>query len=146
MVLTKHIAAPPKRVFDAVADVATLPMRIPEIKAVEMLTTGHVGVGTKFKETRMMFGKETSETFEITEFSPPAKLTMKAVSCGVEYTAEHRFKPDRGGTLLELEMRHRALTLYAKLFRPLGWLMGGMMRKALAKDLDALAAAVEKKI
>jgi hypothetical protein len=29
--------------------------------------------------------------------------------------------------------------------RPLGWLMRGMMRKALAKDLDALAAAVERR-
>lgn len=144
MLLTKRIAAPPKSVFAAVADVATLPMRIPEVKAVEVLTPGPVGVGTKFTETRVMFGRKAVETFEITEFAPPAKLTMVAVSCGMEYTAEHRFKPDGGGTLMELEMRIRAISLYAKLMRPLGWLMRGMMQKALAKDLDSLAAAVEK--
>ena len=144
MLLTKRIAAPPKNVFAAVADVATLPMRIPEVKAVEVLTPGPVGVGTRFTETRKVFGREATETFEVTVFAPPAKLTLVTVSCGMEYAAEHRFLPDGGGTLVELELRFRARSLYAKLMRPLGWLMRGMMRKALAKDLDALAAAVEK--
>lgn len=143
ILLTKRISAPPERVFDAVADVATLPMRIPEIKSVDVLTPGPVRVGTKFSERRIMFGKEATETFEVTEFEPPAKLTMVAFSCGAEHVAEHRFVRDGFGTRLELELRTRAKSPFAKLMWPVGFLMRGMMRKTLAKDLDALAAALE---
>ena len=141
--LTKRIAAPPAAVFAVVADVERLPSRIPEIKSVELLTPGPVGVGTKIKETRVMFGKEASETFEVVEFDPGRRLTLVAVSCGAEYRCEHRFVPDAGGTVLELAIRTRALTLFAKLMTPLGWLMAGMMKKAIAKDLDAVARAAE---
>ncbi len=141
--LTKRIAAPPAAVFAVVADVERMPTRIPEIKTVEMLTPGLIGVGTKFKETRIMFGKEASETFEVVEYDPGRRLTLAAVSCGAEYRCEHRFVPDVGGTVLELEVRTRALTLFAKLITPLGWLMAGVMKKAMAKDLDAVARAVE---
>ena len=77
------------------------------------------------------------------EFEPPRRLTLVAVSCGAEYRCEHRFAPDGAGTLLELAIRTRALTLFARLMTPLAWLMRGVMRKAIAKDLDALARAVE---
>jgi ligand-binding SRPBCC domain-containing protein len=141
--LTRRIAAPPAAVFAVVADVERMPARIPEVKKIEVLTAGPVGVGTKFRETRIMFGKEASETFEVVECDPGRRLTLVAVSCGAEYRCEHRFVPDAGGTVLELEIRTRALTLFARLMAPLGWLMAGVMKKAIAKDLDAVARAAE---
>jgi len=126
-----------------VIDFARTPERIPEIKKIELLTDGPIGVGTKFKETRVMFGKEATETFEIVEFIPDHLMTMVALSCGAEYRVEHRFHPDGPGTRLELEFHIRAVSLYAKLFRPLGWLMKGMMKKGIAKDLDRLAESVD---
>jgi ligand-binding SRPBCC domain-containing protein len=141
--LTKRIEAPPAAVFAVVADVERTPARIPEVKTVELLTPGPVGVGTKFKETRIMFGKEASETFEVVEYDPGRRLTLVAVSCGAEYRCDHRFVPDAGGTVLELEVQTRALSLFARLMTPLGWLMAGVMKKVIAKDLDAVARAAE---
>lgn len=141
--LTRRIAAPPAAVFAVVADVERLPTHIPEIKKVELLTPGPVGVGTKIKETRVMFGKEASETFEVVEYDPGRRLTLLATSCGAEYLCEHRFIPDAGGTRLELEIRTRALTLFARLMAPVAWLMAGVMKKAIARDLDAFARAAE---
>jgi carbon monoxide dehydrogenase subunit G len=141
--LTKRIAAPPTAVFAVIADVERMPTRIPGVRKIEVLTPGPVGVGTKFRETRIMFGKEATETFEVVEYDPGRRLTLVAVSCGAEYRCEHRFVPDAGGTVLELEVRTRALTFLAKLMTPLGWLMAGVMKKAIARDLDAVARAAE---
>lgn len=142
IVLSKRLEAAPAGGFAALADVAGLPGRIPAVMRVEVLTPSPVGVGTKFRETRVVFGKEATETFEVTEFEPPTRLTLVAVSCGAEYRCEHRLTPDGTGTLLELEVRTRPRTLVAWLMAPLGWLMTGFMKAAIAKDLDALAKAV----
>jgi hypothetical protein len=141
--LTRYVAAPPAAVFAVVADVERLPARIPEIKRVELLPPGPVGVGTKIKETRTMFGKEATETFEVVVFAPPGRLTLVAVSCGAEFRCEYRFTPDGAGTRLELEIRLRPLTLFARLMAPVGWLLRGVMKRAISRDLDALAKAAE---
>jgi len=143
--MSKQFISPPATVFAAVTDIPRTPERIPEIKKIEMLTEGPIGLDTKFQETRIMFGKEAVETFEIVEFIQDRLMTMVAVSCGAEYRVEHRFHADGAGTRMELELQIRARSFYAKLFRPLGWLMRGMMKKGIAKDLDRLAAAVDGK-
>jgi carbon monoxide dehydrogenase subunit G len=142
--LTRRIAAPPAAVFAVVTNVERMPAVIPDIRRIELLTPGPVGVGTKFKETRVMFGKEATETFEVVDFVPAVRYTVVAVSCGAENRCEHRFSPEAGGTVLELEIRTRPVTLFAKLFAPIGWLMKGVMKKAIGKDLDAVAAAAER--
>jgi hypothetical protein len=142
--LTKSISAPPPAVFAAVSDFVNLPSRIPAITKLEVLTPGPVGVGTRFAETRMLFGKEATETFEVVDFEPPAKLELVAHSCGAEYRALHRFVPEGAGTRLELELTIRPVSFFARLMTPLSWLMIGSMKKAIARDLDALAASVER--
>ncbi len=144
--ISKQIDASPEAVFAVLVDVAKMPERIPEITKIELLTPGPIGVGSKIAETRVMFGKPTTETFEVTEFEPGKRFTMVATSCGVEYVCIHRLSPDeKGGTQFELEMQMKPKSLVAKLMAPMGWLMKGMMKKAIAKDLDSLAVAALRK-
>jgi carbon monoxide dehydrogenase subunit G len=144
IVLTRTVAAPPAAVFAVLTDVARLPAVIPEIKRVEVLTPGSVGVGTRLRETRVMFGKEATETFEVTVYEPGRRFVMVADSCGVAFTAEHTFQPDPAGCLMTLTLTSQPRTLFAKLMAPVGWLMSGVMKKAIRKDLDAIAAAAEQ--
>lgn len=65
-----EIAAPRSEVFAAFADLTNLENTVKAITQVELLTEGPIGVGTRFKETRVMFGKEASEIMEITQFKP----------------------------------------------------------------------------
>lgn len=65
-----EIAAPRAEVFEAFADLTNLANTVKAITQVELLTEGPIGVGTRFKETRVMFGKEASEIMEITQFKP----------------------------------------------------------------------------
>jgi uncharacterized protein YndB with AHSA1/START domain len=141
--VSRLIAAPPDRVFPLASDFARMPERIPDIKRVEMLTDGPVGVGTKFKETRVMFGKEATETMEVTEFDPPHMYQLRAESCGARYDSVVRFDRDAGGTLATIDLTVTPLSFAAKLMQPLGWMMKGMMTRCFAKDLDGLAKAAE---
>ena len=90
-----------------------------------------------------MFGKEATETMEFTAFEPNRRYELVADSCGALYRTEFRFDPDGRGTLVTATFAAEARSFYAKLFKPLAWLMRGMMKKCLAKDLDNLAAAAE---
>ena len=141
--LHTQIDAAPQEVFDVLTDIPRMGERIGGVVNIEMLTDGPVGVGTRFKETRIMFKREAAEEFEVTEMAPPARLVLVAESCGCRYVCTHRLAPEAEGTRLELEMQITPLGLVARLMSPLNFLMAGTMKKAIQQDLDDLKAAVE---
>jgi hypothetical protein len=142
--LTKTYPVPVPETFAAFADVASAPDRIPAIKKVELLTPGPVGLGTKFKETRVVFKREATETFEFTAFEPDRRQELVALSCGAEYRTAFAFAVHGAGTRVDVTFNLRAVSLYAKLFSPLSWLMMGMIKKCVAQDLDDLGRALAK--
>src|SRR5438046_1974470 len=92
-----HVAAPPATVFDVFSDLDHAPGRVSGTQRVEKLTPGPVGVGTRFKETRVMFGKEATEEMTFTAFDPGRGYTLGAESCGCRYITDFRFEPDGAG-------------------------------------------------
>src|SRR5437016_2004343 len=68
--ISKQIDAPLDTVFGLFTNLAEAPRRIKGIKNLEVLTPGPVGVGTRFKETRVMFGRDCTEEMQITAFEP----------------------------------------------------------------------------
>src|SRR5690606_37390928 len=80
--VSRSVNAPPATVFEMLTDLEGAPRRIPAIQKIEMLTPGPVGVGTRFRETRVMFGREASETMEFVAFEPGRSYTVTAFSCG----------------------------------------------------------------
>lgn len=135
--------ADPATAFAVALDIARWPERIPDISRVEMLTPGNVRVGTRFRETRMMFGREATETMEVAEIEPPRLLVLTAENHGAVYRAEHRFSPEPGGTRIELTFGGRPVTPMAKILSVLGYAMKGVIRKKLEADVAALARAAE---
>lgn len=142
--IIRHLSsAPPERVFAMASDFPNAASIVEGITGVEMLTGGPVRVGTQFRETRVMFGKPATETMEVVAFDPPRSYTLRAGSCGAEFVSEVRCVPDGAGTRLEIEMRCRPVSLFAKLMSPLSGLMMGSMTKLIAKDLADIARAAE---
>ena len=141
--LTHTVAAPLPAVFDAFTDFANAPTRVADIIRVEVLTPGPVGVGTSFKETRKMFGKECTETMTVTAFEPGKLVELSAGSCGAVFTTRFTFEPDGGKSRVVVAFRSKAVSLYAKLFTPLAFLMMGMMKKCIARDVAQVRAALE---
>ncbi len=141
--ITEHVSAPPAATFAAFADFPNAAGRVPDILKVEMLTPGPVKKGTQFKETRKMFGKEATETMEVTAYDPPSRYDLSAVSCGVAFTSGFRFVPEKGGTRVDFTLTTQAQTFFSKLMAPMGWLMKGSMVKCMKRDFAAIKTHVE---
>lgn len=139
----RTVAAPPQRVFAASIDIPRWPEVVPAIQEVELLTDGPVRVGTRFRETRVLFGREATETMEVLELEAPHRYLLGAESHGSRYRTEFRFEPAGDGTRIVFTFRAEPLTFAAKV---MGFLMKPMMKKMVemcAADLDALKAHVE---
>jgi uncharacterized protein YndB with AHSA1/START domain len=144
LTLTKHINAAPDKVFDVSTNLAALPTVVPTIKRVEVLTTGPVARGTRFRETRVMFGKDNSETMEFTDFSPPNGYTLSNTSCGVQSRFRFDIRPTSTGSDLTVSVDCTPVAFMAKVLSPLmGMMMKGTMRKCLDGDIECLKKAAE---
>ncbi len=131
-------------VFNAFSDLKNLENNVRAIKSIELLTPGVVGIGSSFKETRVMFGKESSETMEITQFSPPDYFKEEAQSNGMHYVTEWRFTDEGNKTTVSIDFSGTATTLTAKLLNVLFSFMVGGMKKAFLADMDDLKKMLEK--
>jgi carbon monoxide dehydrogenase subunit G len=144
IVCSEHINAPVEKVFAVASDVEHAPEVISAITKMEVLTDGPVGVGTRFRETRVMFGKEAMEEMEFSVFDPPRSYTLVADSHGCHYVSTFRFTPEGAGTRVDFEFTGDAHSFGAKVMSAvMGPLMKGTMRKMLAKDLGELKRSIE---
>jgi carbon monoxide dehydrogenase subunit G len=141
--MTRRIAAPIDTVYSLFTDVKNVWEHIDGIEKIEMLTDGPVREGTRFRETRIMFKKPTTEEFEVTAIEPNKRFAMTSESTGCRFEAEHRFTPDGNGTRVDFEINAKALTFGAKLMTPLMYLMQGTMKKCMNRDFDQLQARAE---
>ncbi len=141
--MTRQVHAPTDVVFDVFADIDHAPDRIDQIVKVERLTDGPIGLGTRWRETRVVFKKHATEELEITGFESGRSYTVGCESCGCEYACTFRFEPEGDGTRVDFEMEYRPVTFFAKLMTPLSVLMSGAMKKCMEKDIDQLTVAAE---
>lgn len=142
MTLTVH--ANVDEVFRMCTDLRHAPERISGITRMEVLTDGPIGVGTRFRETRVMFKKEHTEEMEITEFTPGRSYTVECESCGCHYRSGFDFTPSGDGTNVTFRMDARPLTWAARLMAPISALMfSPMMKKCVGQDLADIKAAAE---
>lgn len=143
LVLTQHIAAHVEKVFDLATDLPHAAEHVAAIDRIEMLTEGPVGVGTCWRETRTMFGRESTEEFEITHFDRPTIYTAGGESCGAQFAFAFQFVEIDGGTEVALAVEFKPVTFFAKLMSPLGVFMMGGMKKAVRRDLLDLKQRAE---
>ncbi len=136
-------AAPPERVFAVATNLANLPNVVSGIDAVEVLTGGPVGEGTRWRETRTVHGRRATEEMWIAGFDPPRSFVVEAKSHGAHYRTACSFAPEGLGTRVTLEFTGRPLTLFARLFSVLGRIMAGSLRRMLEKDLREIGRAAE---
>lgn len=144
--VSQQINAPAETVFAAVTDFANSPQRFSGIKKAQVLTTGPIGKGTRFTETRIMFGKEATATMEVIDFQPGKSYTRGSIDGGCDYRMVVSVRPTgAGSTEITFDFSGRPLTFGTKLMSPLiGLMVKSVGAKALRKDLADLKAALEK--
>lgn len=136
----RRIAAPTERVFSTVADITNFSKAVPHIVKVDFLSEQRVGVGTRFRETRLMNGREASTELEVTEYIEGERIRLVSDSHGTVWDSVFTVVPREQGSELTLVMEARPHKLLAKLTTPL---FKGVIAKALEKDMDAVKAWCE---
>ena len=142
--VSKHINAPINRTFDVFSDLTKAEERIEGITKLEILSETTSGVGTRWRETRVMFGKEATEELESSVFQANKSYEVVAESRGVKYHTVYNFTERDGGTEVAMVFSGTPTTLMTRLMTPLGWLFQGATKKALEADMDQLKAVCEQ--
>lgn len=136
-----YIDAPKDEVFRIVADIRNFSDVIPEITDVEFLREQKFGVGTKFRETRNMKGKESTTELEVTELVDNEYIRIVSDAGGSIWDSIFRVEDNNDGTDLYLKMEARPYKLLAKVMTPF---MKGFMRNAIEKDMLAVKEFCEQ--
>jgi hypothetical protein len=131
--ITREIAAEPALVFDAVAHIETFKSIQPSIVDVEFVSESTQGVGTQFRETRMMGSREATTTLEVTEYDAPNSVRLVADEGGTVWDTLFTVEPKDDGSLLTMVMDASPHTTKAKAVTPL---IKPMIAKAVGKDMD----------
>ena len=101
-------------------------------------------VGLEWEETRMMFGRESTETMWITDSVENEHYGTRAQSHGSVYITRLSLGTGNGSTLLTMAFTAEARSAGAKV---MSFLMGpfirGSLKKAMMKDLTDIKAHVE---
>lgn len=141
--ISTHVDAPVEETFRVFSDFRRAPEQVEAIQKLEILTDGPIGEGTRFRETRRIFGREATEEMTITAFRPNESYTVEADSCGTHIAVTFRFEPADGGTCVTIESVMTPVSTVAKLFSPLSKLMSGPMIKCMTQDLEEMKAVAE---
>jgi len=116
--MSEWVARPPKEVFDFISASENAPKIVQSVTNMVKLTEGPPRVGTRYRETRLMSGKEQQAELEIVEFEPTQKYAMQNVTSGIQTVYRYNFQPERDGTRIDLVCEVKAKGI-KKLMLPL---------------------------
>lgn len=113
------------------------------MNSLERISGPELGVGTRWRETRKMFGKEATKEVEVTSVTPGQAYTVLAESHGSKYHSQLRVEASGGGeSVLTMSFDAEPQSFGAKV---MGTLLGPLARsatkKAITQDLADIAAA-----
>ncbi|MFI8291719.1 SRPBCC family protein [Streptomyces sp. ms191] len=148
VVVERRIEATPGPVWEALTDLKGMERVLSGVNRVEVLTEGGFGVGTRWRETRTMFGKEATEEMYVTASEPPDRYVTEAHSHGMHYVTEFALRPAGTGATM-VRMTFSATPAGGAATGLLARLLGGLgaraVRRAVAQDLTDVAASVERR-
>lgn len=140
-----EIDAPRERVWNIVTDIDSWTDTISGIISVDVLNRPASGVvELKWRETRVLFGKEAVETMWITAAEENRWYETRAENHGAVYTTRISLDDSHGKTRLTMAFSSRPATFVARLMSFMGYLFRGAMRKMIEQDLADIRQAAER--
>ncbi len=133
---SRRVSAPLPLVFDTIAHIENFQRACPDIIKVEFLGEQRRGAGTRFRETRRMGNREASTELEVKSYAENEHVRLVSDAGGTIWDTTFRVSAEGDATLLEMTMQARAYKTLAKIFNPL---LKGMIRRAIEKDMEAVA-------
>lgn len=145
--IKRDILAAPEEVWMVLTDIDAAPRTLSSVLSVERVDGPDYDVGTRWRETRRMFGKEETEEMWVTESVFPHTTTVSSESGGTHYTTLFTCEPTELGVTLSVEFS--AVTPRPTAGQRVGWALFGKIgmkatRNVLQQDLDEIAQAAER--
>lgn len=135
----EHIARSPQDVFAVLSDPTTAVEFLENITRSEKLTEGPIGFGTRFRETRVVGGKEVSADLLVTVYEPHTQIGISSEAEGVTVEYHYRLTPEGEGTRLKWICELEASGL-RKVMLPM---VAGIMKREDGNHLQKLKAYLE---
>lgn len=141
-----EISSSKEKVWLAITDIENCPNFISSIVDLEILEKpSDRFVGLMWKETRLMFGKEASETMWITDAVENEYYCTRAESHGSVYITKISLSENRNITTLTMSFSAQAQTTFVKIVSAImSIFIKGSMVKELKKDLEDIKRYVEQ--
>jgi carbon monoxide dehydrogenase subunit G len=146
LTVSHEVAADRESVWAVVTDLDAFERAISAIEKVERLDDGPgFGVGTRWRETRTMFGRTATEEMEVTSIDDGRSYVTEADSHGAHYRTVMTVEPSGSdGTRLSTTFGAEPHGLVTKVVAAtVGRLFERATRKALEKDLTEIASAAQ---
>jgi uncharacterized protein YndB with AHSA1/START domain len=147
LTVKRVIHASPDEVWAVLSDLEHAPETLRGVTRVEVLEGAGYEVGTRWRETRRIFGKEETQTMEVAECDPPRSTTVTSRSAGVEYRSVFTLEPAEAGTLATIcfGASHPDPNLLQRLTATLfGHVGAAVTTRLLNQDLADIAARAER--
>lgn len=147
LTLTRLVHASPHLVWAVLTDLDRATEVLRNVTRVERMTDGPYAVGTRWRETRRMMGREETEEMWVAESDPLRRTVVAASSGGAEYRTTFELEPQPDGSTL-LRYTFRAETPDPSGVQKLLWAVFGRLgarvtRKVMEQDLEDIAGAAE---
>ncbi|MEM9616059.1 MAG: SRPBCC family protein [Actinomycetota bacterium] len=134
------IDAPVEEVFDVVAHIENFSKAVPAIADVEFISEQRSGVGTRFRETRVMGRREATSELEVTEYEEGSLIRLVAEEGGSTWDSRFTTTAEGESTRLDFTMVATPHTFAARILDPL---TKGIVAKAIRGDMEAVKAYCE---
>ena len=139
---TRLISAPIERVFEAISGPEGFSKAVPHIKAIEFLSDQKAGTGTRFRETRIMNGREATVELEIAEFVENEKVRMVSDAGGTVWDSIFTLSEKGEQVEMRMAMKAKPHKLMARIVNPL---IRSMVVKGVETDMDCIKQYCERK-
>lgn len=143
--VTEEINAPREQVWRLITDIDSWMDTISGIDAIKVLNRPESGVvGLKWRETRVLFGKEAVETMWISAAEPNRWYETTAENHGAIYKTRLSLDDSNEKTALTMDFSAKPTTVVSKIMSMVGFMFNGTIRKMLQKDLNDIREVAEK--
>lgn len=145
-VVKQWFLVPQEKVYDALLDLDAAKHWMEGLVSMVRLDEGPMKVGSEWKETRKMYGKEATEYFKIVELERPNKIVLhvdgtKGTTGKGQYKYTYTLRSTGSATEVTLNGEISGLTGITKIF---GRMMKNIFAKAIAKEMETLKSYLEK--
>jgi carbon monoxide dehydrogenase subunit G len=146
MDVSREVSASADVVWTIMTDLENAADTISAIQSVVILSEPQgFNVGTTWRETRTMFGKQATEEMSVTQVDPGISYVVEAENHGARYTTIMKVvATGEGSSKISMSFDAEPTGTMAKVMgATVGKLFENATEKALAQDLDDIAAAAE---